>query len=335
MHKKLGLEKITAFSLMAAINAGMLIIATYYLLYAITKRHLDSLIFISLLVSSGSFVFWAHIPESFAFGATTILVPFLILSVPMLRSNHHWHLVANIVSLSLTTTNWMAGLASTSYSLGIKNAAVVAAKALVVVAAIWSVQKFLFPSAGFFLDLVEEQRYIRPANWPFAMRQFVFDSFSPLAVQEGIATWKERTYPTLRLSSDVSQSINVSVFAAWGVWLSILCYGFYHACRERGERSVGPVLALFVCGQFVLHCLYGTSETFIYSLHWMPTLVMIAAFGTRGKARTFLLPLVLCLAVYSAPRNYEMRAETIHAAEGFQQHVLQARAEKQLKQSEE
>ena len=77
---------------------------------------------------------------------------------------------------------------------------------------------------------------------------------------------------------------------AWGL--------FAGKRRPRLRLVIGLVLA----GQLVLHLLYG-DETFLYALHYLPFLVLLAACGALTKARPVVLILALLLTVGTAANN--------------------------------
>jgi hypothetical protein len=52
----------------------------------------------------------------------------------------------------------------------------------------------------------------------------------------------------------------------------------------------------------VLHVFYGP-ESFLYSGHWLPLLIVVAAFATLGPARRMALALVALLMVCAAVNN--------------------------------
>ncbi|MBN1559557.1 hypothetical protein JW998_04865 [candidate division KSB1 bacterium] len=315
---KIGFDRLALVSAALALNSAALVALLYYLLFIVTKRTLDSLLFILLFLASGSFVFWSKIAETFPFGATTILLSFCVLSIPMLRGKELPFLLASIVSVSLTVTNWMSGLLSCFFSLKIRQTVVIIVKTIVIVAALWSVQKFIFPDAGHFLDFSEEKKYIKPTNTLFAMRQFFGDSLYPAQIVEGFNVMNR---PTVALERNLSDGAMTLAIVIWSAWLGIILYGLRYCWKYRRASPLNYVLLFFLIGQMVLHSLYGSHEVFMYSLHWMPSLILIAAFATRGNYRRCVLAMIIALIVIIAPLNFRRNQASLFIFESYQERV--------------
>jgi hypothetical protein len=92
--------------------------------------------------------------------------------------------------------------------------------------------------------------------------------------------------------------------AAAGVWFAIFGLGFWGFISSRDNRQLKLVLAITLLGQFMLHLLYG-QETFLYSLHFVPLLVVLAAFSTMTRARLLALTLTGILVVLAVINNFQ------------------------------
>ena len=92
--------------------------------------------------------------------------------------------------------------------------------------------------------------------------------------------------------------------AAAGVWSAILGLGFWGLISSKDNRQLKLVLAITLLGQFMLHLLYG-QETFLYSLHFAPLLVVLAAFSTMTRARSLALTLTGILVVLAVINNFQ------------------------------
>jgi hypothetical protein len=83
------------------------------------------------------------------------------------------------------------------------------------------------------------------------------------------------------------------------------------------------VIGVVLGGQLVLHLLYG-EETFLYSLHFAPLLILVAAFGTTTSARAVVLVLVAGLIVSVGVNNVTRFSE---ATRYFQNDAVKGRAD--------
>jgi hypothetical protein len=70
--------------------------------------------------------------------------------------------------------------------------------------------------------------------------------------------------------------------------------------EQHGRFRV--MLGLTLLGQLMLHMVYG-NETFLYSLHFMPLLILVAAAGTLTRARPIALALAAVLLMASLMNN--------------------------------
>jgi hypothetical protein len=92
--------------------------------------------------------------------------------------------------------------------------------------------------------------------------------------------------------------------AAAGVWSGLLGLGFWGLIFSKDNRRLKLVLAITLLGQFMLHLLYG-QETFLYSLHFLPLLVVLVAFSAMTRLRSFALTLTGILVVLAAINNFQ------------------------------
>jgi hypothetical protein len=109
--------------------------------------------------------------------------------------------------------------------------------------------------------------------------------------------------PGLRLTVQPSLAGSATPWgmAAVGFWVALLSLGVWGAITIRRQRQLAVVLGFTLLGHFVLHQLFGGEETFLYALHWVPCLVVLAAFGALTRARLLALilagALVVCVAI--------------------------------------
>ena len=95
----------------------------------------------------------------------------------------------------------------------------------------------------------------------------------------------------------------------WGAlatfsWLGLLAAGVWGIAGQwPRQRPLLLVLTLTLSGQFLFHLVYGGEETFLYGLHWLPLLVVVAALGSLTKARNAVRVLVALCILFSAINN--------------------------------
>ena len=94
----------------------------------------------------------------------------------------------------------------------------------------------------------------------------------------------------------------------WGVaatvlWLGLLALAIPGLLSSRGDRRFRILLGATLASQVLLHMIYG-EETFLYTMHVAPLLVLSAAFATTATAwRRAILVLAISLTVVAAVAN--------------------------------
>lgn len=86
------------------------------------------------------------------------------------------------------------------------------------------------------------------------------------------------------------------------LWLSVLGLGVWSFLSSAAHPKFRLIVGASLAGQILLHLVYG-DETFLYSLHFLPFLVIIAAAGTLGRLRTLVLGLTVALVIVAATHN--------------------------------
>jgi hypothetical protein len=75
------------------------------------------------------------------------------------------------------------------------------------------------------------------------------------------------------------------------------------------------MLGLAILGQLALHILYG-EETFLYSLHFVPLLIVVAAASTLTSTRPYALALVALLLATTTINNAQVFQQVSQLAQG-------------------
>jgi len=93
----------------------------------------------------------------------------------------------------------------------------------------------------------------------------------------------------------------------WGtisliLWGALLACGIWAIFRLKQQTKFRVALGLMILGQLLLHMIYG-EETFLYSIHFAPLLVILAALGTLTRMRLVVLMLAGALVLSMAINN--------------------------------
>jgi hypothetical protein len=105
--------------------------------------------------------------------------------------------------------------------------------------------------------------------------------------------------------------------AAIGLWLLLLILGLYSLIRINTHRPLKLFLAAVIGGQLTLHLLYG-NETFLYSLHFLPLLVLAASASALTSKRRLAVGVAAVLTVLALLNNVHELNRAHRYFESFQ-----------------
>lgn len=268
----------------------------YRLLHTITRDAIAAFLLTCTALASASFLFWGTVPETYLFGSASILFALLV----TLKATE-WRITGAIAAtLAFTVTNVMAGLASAIVSLPWRRALQAAANALCIVVILWGVQKYAIPSTQFFIGDKEEKDYMFRLDADRVSS--VARSFFVTSMVMPTPTRETRYYQPEAVL--FTQHAPVSGWAAIVAWLALLLLGLVGLRDASDVRPLRVALLLTLAGQLALHVVYG-EETFLYSLHFMPLLVLVAAFAFRTRFRAVAFGLAGALLLTAALNNVQ------------------------------
>ena len=299
----LGVKSIIAVRLVIAAIAALWIGALYVLLRMIGCRLFDATLFTILGATSASAIFWFVVPETYSFGSLSILVALCFVAITKHRKlADGWYVIVSAFTLSMTTTNWMAGILATFTNHRLKRAFQITVNAFALTAVLWGVQKYLFPSSVFFLGDREEKRYIleQASRGPLYVLKSFFAHTIVMPVFQIVHRTRDWPIMLTQVSSPGSASLWGSVAVV--LWMALLGLGFWGFFSNKKHGKLRIVLGLTLLGQLALHLVYG-SETFLYSLHFLPLLIVLAAWSTQTRARPIALVLAGLLVLTAGVNN--------------------------------
>jgi hypothetical protein len=303
---KAGCGTRTAVRIVVAAEAAAWIAVLYAMLRAIGCRWLAATSFSLVGAVSAASWFWLPISETYTLGSITIMAAVIVAAVLERRAlRDRWLVLANVLSFSITVTNWMAGIATTLAFRPIRRAALIVAGAFLLCMAIWPAQLVIAPKVQFFLKSQEnELNYL-----------FYEDSGGPLTklrglTLNGVVMPKLQTYRQERqLHSRVLGVQHAAPGGAspWGwpavaLWAASLGLGAWAFARDKGRKRLRLAVGLLLAGQLALHLVYG-EEVFLYALHYTPVLLVVAAWAALEAAPRASVALALALLVPASLNN--------------------------------
>jgi hypothetical protein len=273
-------------------------------------RQLDATLFSILGAISAAAMFWLAIPDVYSFGGLTILLGLTFVALTEHRKlSMFWYVLVSAMTLSITVTNWMLGIHWTITNQPWKKAIQITVAAWVLVVLLVLVQKGIFPTtnAGFIkiISTVQgEGKYMKIKDLAGSLR-VIQSFFCYTIVMPGVKLFNDTNLNLERLSVQMSSPGSGSI---WGniatfLWIALLCLGLWGLFTIRKHLRLRVALGLTILGQLALHLVYGTDETFLYTLHFAPLLLLLAALSTLTPARSLALVLTGMLVVSAGINN--------------------------------
>ena len=308
LFRKVGhLDPMQAVRLFSSLVAGLWL-ATFYLLFRLLKLpRWEATTFSALAFVAAAPMFWFTCSETYPLGSLSILAVFVFLATTrdgapsLLR-----YILVTLISLSMTITNGMVGAIATAVRLRWKRVIAVGAASLASLFALSLLQRAIFPGArlvgqrggeeaAFLLDpKLGGPLHIIPA---FFLHSVIAPAFGTSVGRVG--------EPILSFQMSRPGSSGLLGALAAGVWIVVLAVGLWGIVSSRIDGRFRAALGLALAGQLLLHLVYG-DETFLYSLHFAPLLILVAALGAQTRARTLVLALVVPLVFLAAVNNYRV-----------------------------
>ena len=321
----LHIKPLASAHLLMAIIAGLWVGTLFVLLRLVGCHRLDAALVSVVGALSASAVFWLSMPETYTLGSWTILLALLLVALARHRRVSDWgYFAVNVLTLSVTVTNWMAAILATFAQRPWRRALGITVSAFLMVALLWGVEKAGFPHARFFLNQRRATHYLfqRESGGPSRIiESFVFHSMVMPRIEREPMNPDDRQWSKMSVQHSPPGSGSVLGAIATGLWAGLLSLGVWGAARDKQNRPFVHVLGLTLLGQLALHLVYGGEETFLYSLHWLPLLVILAAFATRTRARNLSVGLAGALLVCAGINNQRQFNRAVsfverHSAQG-------------------
>ena len=301
LAKSLGLESdiamVIAAQVVVSISAGIVWVLIYCIAIKIGLSRVVSFGVGLLFLSTSTFQVWWSTPETYPLGALTILLPFLLLAFDI-NSRKAW-LTTLVGTLSITTTNWIAGLIASFTRFGPKKKfRELTLNTFIVFIILICVQKSYFPTAGLPFQLGEEVNYIKKTTRSFeTFYQFFVAPVVPVSMPKIVRDGEYHEYPQLEFHLPSWRDVSLIRVALALCWLLLLMNGIFLALSRSGD-SLGLALVVFVAFEFILHSIYGDTP-YLYSAHYVPILVLLAGKGLTGwekNKRRYMIAFVYVLA---------------------------------------
>ena len=314
-----GISDLNTAYLLIALSGAIVTSLLYLTLRFNGLSILSSLLCSAVFLSSGSFIFWWSVVETFPIGGATISIIFLLIAMGN-KSKWIWA-VSTALTLGITITNWIVGIIGALQTFKKVTAIKILVIGFVSILILYSIQSFVFPEIKLLRigdRLTNESKFlIIPESFADVtlylkkyFRRSIAFFVSPAVVSKTILG-NNPNHVAIR-----PDLFKYSIFG----WLSISCWftlligGLVRIFQSRPLGKLAKTLLLFILFQFLLHMFYG-DRPFIYSAHYTAALVIISSYSLHGKyAKVFqLVAFVFCVsAMYSNVGNFNHAMVLLH-----------------------
>ena len=303
--KAFGLSDELAVKTLVATIAGLWLAVQFIVFRAIGLKIFDAALFVVLSATTSATVFWIHRPDLYSFGSLSILLVVFIAATMEKRRVSPWlQMVVCALSMSVTITNWMAGIFQAFIYNKWKAAFRIVGGSFVIVALGWAVERFIFPTAGFFLNVASERRFIVEFSVQALLKRlsvfFANGVVMPdkIDFREGLAG----QIPTSSISDIPIFSYDILGYIAIPLWILLFILGIYSMYKFESRRRFCFFLSILILGQLGLHMVYG-GEVFLHTAHWIPLLIVVAATSACSGPRRIAIALVVPLIILAGINN--------------------------------
>lgn len=298
-----GLTTTQAIRVVWAVVAALWAAALFVLLRLVGCRSFDAALFTLLGVASAASVFWFAVPEAFSIGSLLIIVALCLttLAAPA-GSSLPVYVLLNVLTLSVTVTNWMVGILASFLNLHWRRALIAIAVAFLFVSLLWGIEKIAFPQAEFFVGRSAALNFIyfpTPQRMLQVLTSFVSHTIIMPAIQPLDKAPLQRV---MTVQQSFPGSGSLAGYVAVAAWLVLLPLGLWACISEARRSRLLQLVLLITAAQLALHLIFGM-ETFLYSMHFLPLLLIIAASVTLTRFRLPGLALAGIVTISAAINN--------------------------------
>jgi hypothetical protein len=303
-RKLTGISQYTSVRIFHSAVAALWMSLFYGLLRRIRLRRADALVVTGMTASSAMCVFWLPATETFVIGSLSIF-PALWLSAGPPTTRRLPHFLSSTLALGVTITNWLAALVSSYLDLPRRTFLRVNGGALAVCLLFGYAYRWVFPaSRTLFEGAMHEAAWVfcPESGGPFAVMRVFF--FSGMVAPEirFVDNWRQPAWPLMTMQFGGLMSATRWSWLATPVWAALLAMGGYAMARLKDFPRLRTVMTVALLYQFLLHLIYGR-ETFLYTMHFLPMMILGVALALHTRLRPLVLALALLLTVANLMNN--------------------------------
>jgi hypothetical protein len=239
-----------------------------------------------LFFASSSFIFWSGICERFPLGSASILA--VTAGVAYYSKKGRMPVMAaislNVISLSITITNWMFGLLMTLSFFKIKTAIKVALLGFLLMAFFWLLEDLFIEQRNSLIHVNSWNQHFIFHSYPgsffqklitFLGHTVVIPSIHPYGFSEGIGAEAHEMLGVAHAKLGSGTLLGGLLATTWG--LALIGAGVLWWLKTN-KSIFDRFLLLAILGQVAFHMVYGV-ELFLYGLHIAPLILLFVCRG--------------------------------------------------------
>ncbi len=311
----LNLDKITSARIAIAGIASIWISTIFILLRIINCKSIDAFLFSILAGVSSTSIFWFVVPETYSLGSISILSSILLVALSEFYSiGDAIYVLVNIFTLGMTITNGMAGFFATIFSRQWKQTLKILGISFALLFLFALLQKIFFKSSAV-AAIANPSGQFSFASFALSgrlerLRAFIFHSIIMPIFQVVPNPDSIDAQPVMSIQNSGLDSGGILSIVAIICWTILLLFGLWALFNLRGYSAFRFTLGFTLLGQMLLHLVHG-NETFLYSLHYAPLLVILSSLISLTKFRIIGIGLVSILITSVAINNISRFNEAV------------------------
>lgn len=331
--KALGADAILAVRLTLALNAGACAALLVKVLRLDGLERPERWAVLAIFLTSAAFWLWFPISDSFAFGATTIVLALYPLALDQsgkVAGRAQW-ILSTTLALAVTITNVAAAMVALAVRILMPGdfglfhgrfwskvlvAMGIGAAAVGIVLAGAIVQDRLFAGAGYFLNinaLAKEKQFVGMYHNSSLNNRLHALIIQPVTSSQPIPVGPARLTDDGQLTTSLfvdgaTPKTLVGQVARYS-WFALLAIGVLACARPKTTSPLVIAAGLLLLVNIGLHLVYG-EEAFLYVAHLLPLALIVAARSRRLLPRPAFLALAAIIAGTSLTTSYAMFKES-------------------------
>jgi hypothetical protein len=201
----------------------------------------------------------------------------------------------------------MAGIILTFINKSFQYTIKIMAYTFAFVSLLWGIQKYIFPFAQYYLDVLGNTRYLFRSDsggplyilGSFFYHTLIMPAFQSIQIfdNDHMPEW-----PIMLTQLSNPGSGSIYGIGAVTLWTLLLILGIWAIFSIKEHYKFRLILGLIILSQLGFHLYYG-EETFLYSMHFIVLLIPLVALGFLTKFRPLALGLLLLLLPFTTLNN--------------------------------